>query len=161
MNIERKFFFIVNNFSSAISRLEEFSRLYSDSPLLAEAILIENQARFQLGQFEGVEAELNTNLSTAGVWVDRYLFWIGEAQFALGHFTESAETYGVLIENYPEQDGQRPFRPLALRRCGHLPGCRVEIVGFRKNGWAMRLTQTGREQELKTRVWEKGSPFYP
>ena len=95
-----KGFFIVNNFSSAISRLEEFSRLYSDSPLLAEAILIENQARFQLGQFEGVEAELNTNLSTAGVWVDRYLFWIGEAQFALGHFTESAETYGVLIENY-------------------------------------------------------------
>ena len=97
-----KGFFIVNNFSSAISRLEEFSRLYSDSPLLAEAILIENQARFQLGQFEGVEAELNTKLSTAGVWVDRYLFWIGEAQFALGHFTESAETYGVLIENYPE-----------------------------------------------------------
>ena len=34
--------------------------------------------------------------------MDRYLFWIGEAQFALGHFTESAETYGVLIENYPE-----------------------------------------------------------
>ena len=33
-----KGFFIVNNFSSAISRLEDFSRLYSDSPLLAEAM---------------------------------------------------------------------------------------------------------------------------
>ena len=95
-----KGFFIVENYKSAIDRLEEFSKLYPDSPLTVEAILLENQARFKLGQFEGVVAELNTSLPVAGAWADRYLFWIGEAHFALGHFTEATDVYGSLIENY-------------------------------------------------------------
>ncbi len=99
-----KGFFIVENYKSAIDRLEEFSKLYPDSPLTVEAILLENQARFKLGQFEGVVAELNTSLSVAGAWADRYLFWIGEAHFALGHFTEATDAYGALIENYPESN---------------------------------------------------------
>ena len=99
-----KGFFIVENYKTAIDRLETFSKLYPESPLKVEAILLENQARFKLGQFDGVVAELNTSLPVAGVWADRYLFWIGEAQFALGHFTEATETYGALIENYPESN---------------------------------------------------------
>ena len=77
-----KGFFIVENYKTAIARLETFSKLYPESPLKVEAILLENQARFKLGQFDGVVAELNTSLPVAGVWADRYLFWIGEAQFA-------------------------------------------------------------------------------
>ena len=65
-------------------------------------MLLENQARFQLGQFEAMVTELQAGLSTAGTWSDRYLFWIGEAQFALSQFAKAAEAYGLLIENYPE-----------------------------------------------------------
>ena len=97
-----KRFFRNENYASAIERLEAFSLQYPDSLLKPEAVLMENQARFQLGQFEGVVTELQGGLSAAGTWSDRYLFWIGEAQFALGQFAKSAEAYGLLIENYPE-----------------------------------------------------------
>ncbi|MEC9331110.1 MAG: hypothetical protein VX409_01630, partial [Verrucomicrobiota bacterium] len=39
-----KGFFIVENYKSAIDRLEAFSKLYPESPLRVEAILLENQA---------------------------------------------------------------------------------------------------------------------
>ena len=97
-----KRFFRNDNYASAIERLEAFVLLYPDSALKPEAVLLENQARFQLGQFEGMVTELQAGLSTAGTWSDRYLFWIGEAQFALSQFAKAAEAYGLLIENYPE-----------------------------------------------------------
>ena len=97
-----KRFFRNENYASAIERLEAFSLQYPDSALKPEAVLLENQARFQLGQFEGMVTELQAVLSIGGTWSDRYLFWIGEAQFALGQFAEAAKAYGLLIENYPE-----------------------------------------------------------
>ena len=97
-----KRFFRNDNYASAIERLEAFLLLYPDSALKPEAVLLENQARFQLSQFEAMVTELQAGLSTAGTWSDRYLFWIGEAQFALSQFAKAAEAYGLLIENYPE-----------------------------------------------------------
>ena len=97
-----KRFFRNDNYASAIERLEAFVLLYPDSALKPEAVLLENQARFQLGQFEAMVTELQAGLSTAGTWSDRYLFWIGEAQFALSQFAKAAEAYGLLIENYPD-----------------------------------------------------------
>ena len=99
-----KRFFRNENYTSAIERLEAFLLQYPNSALKPEAVLLENQARFQMGQFEGVVNELQSELSAAGTWSDRYLFWIGEAQFALGQFAKAAEVYGLLIENYPESD---------------------------------------------------------
>ena len=93
--------FFRNDYASAIERLEAFVLLYPDSALAGGSVA-ENQARFQLSQFEAMVTELQAGLSTAGTWSDRYLFWIGEAQFALSQFAKAAEAYGLLIENYPE-----------------------------------------------------------
>ena len=97
-----KGFFLVENYRSAIERLEVFTKLFPESSLQVEAVLLENQARFQLGQFEAVVAELSNGLSAAGGMSDRYLFWIGEAQFAIGQYTDAAKAYGALIENFPD-----------------------------------------------------------
>ena len=57
-----KRFFRNENYASAIERLEAFSLQYPDSLLKPEAVLMENQARFQLGQFEGMVTELQEGL---------------------------------------------------------------------------------------------------
>ena len=96
-----KRFFRDGMFATAVERFDTFAKTHPGSPARAEAVLLKGQARFQLGQFEAVAAELMAGLQSAGPWTDRYLFWIGEAQFALGRFGESAVSYGQLIEKHP------------------------------------------------------------
>ena len=96
-----KRFFRDGMFTTAVERFDAFARMHPGSPHHAEAVLLEGQARFQLGQFEGVAEELTAGLQTAGPWADRYLFWIGEVQFAQGYFNLAAASYGQLIEKHP------------------------------------------------------------
>ena len=96
-----KRFFRDGMFATSMERFDTFAKMHPGSPQHAEAVLLEGQARFQLGQFEGVAEELTAGLQAAGPWTDRYLFWIGEVQFALGHFNLAAASYGQLIENHP------------------------------------------------------------
>ena len=96
-----KRFFRDGMFTTAVERFDAFAGMHPGSPHHAEAVLLEGQARFQLGQFEGVAEELTAGLQTAGPWADRYLFWIGEVQFALGYFNLAAASYGQLIEKHP------------------------------------------------------------
>ena len=71
-------------FATAVERLDALGQAHPGSAHLVEAMLLEGQARFQLGQYEAVATELLAGLPTAGAWSDRYLYWIAEAQFALG-----------------------------------------------------------------------------
>ena len=96
-----KRFFRDGMFATAVDRFDSFTKAYPESPARAEAVLLEGQARFQLGQYEAVAAELTVGLQSAGAWTDRYLFWTGEAQFALGQFEQAAASYGRLIEKHP------------------------------------------------------------
>ncbi len=96
-----KRFFRDGMFTTAVERFDAFAEAHPGSPARAEAVLLEGQARFQLAQFEAVAAELAAGLQSAGPWTDRYLFWIGEAQFALGRYDLAAASYGQLIEKYP------------------------------------------------------------
>ena len=96
-----KRFFRDGMFATSIARFDTFSKMYPDSAYQAEAVLLEGQARFHLGQFEGVAEELAVGVQAAGPLTDRYLFWIAEVQFALGHFNLAAASYGELIEKYP------------------------------------------------------------
>ena len=82
-------------------RFDAFAEAHPGASARAEAVLLGGQARFQLGQFEAVATKLTAGVQSAGPWTDRYLFWIGEAQFALGRFRESAASYGQLIEKHP------------------------------------------------------------
>ncbi|MEC8988019.1 MAG: tetratricopeptide repeat protein, partial [Verrucomicrobiota bacterium] len=96
-----KRFFRDGMFTTAVERFDAFAEAHPGSSARAEAVLLEGQARFQLGQFEAVATKLTAGLQSAGPWTDRYLFWIGEAQFALGRFREAAASYGQLIEKHP------------------------------------------------------------
>ncbi|MEE2947171.1 MAG: tetratricopeptide repeat protein [Verrucomicrobiota bacterium] len=91
-------------FVTAVERLDAFDQAHPGSVHLVEAMLLEGQARFQLGQYEAVATELLAGLPTAGAWSDRYLYWIGEAQFALGRYREAATHYGQLIEKHPDSE---------------------------------------------------------
>ncbi|MBT4227686.1 MAG: hypothetical protein HOD74_08975, partial [Verrucomicrobia bacterium] len=53
-----KRFFRDGMFTTAVERFDAFARMHPGSPHHAEAVLLEGQARFQLGQFEGVAEEL-------------------------------------------------------------------------------------------------------
>ncbi len=88
-------------FATAVERLEALGQAHPGSAHLVEAVLLEGEARFQLGQYETVANELSAGLPTAGAWSDRYFYWIGEAQFALGRYGEAAAHYAQLIEKHP------------------------------------------------------------
>ena len=113
-------------FATAVGRLDAFGKAHPGSMHLAEAELLEGQARFQLGQFEAVATDLSAGLSGAGAWTDRYLFWIGEAQFALGRFGEAAARYGQLIEKHPGSERALTAalgQAQSLHKLGSLKAC--------------------------------------
>ena len=113
-------------FATAVERFDAFSKAHPSSEHLVEALLLEGQARFQLGQYEVVAMDLLAAMSESGKWTDRYLFWIGEAQFALGRFEEAAVFYGELIEKFPSSERALTAalgQAHSLHRLGDLKRC--------------------------------------
>src|ERR1017187_2959150 len=83
---------------------------YPASTNVPEAVLLQAQAEFKQGKLTGAIALLaDTNhLAKAGTLADQYVYWIGEAQFQNGDFTNAAETFASLPQKFPES-------PLRLR----------------------------------------------
>ncbi len=70
----------------AEKELADFAVKNPRSELLAQVVLLQAQARYQLKHYEGVAVLLNQHLMAAGPLQDEYRFWLAEAQFQSGHF---------------------------------------------------------------------------
>jgi TolA-binding protein len=98
-------------YSRAEAGLTQFLQKYGKSTNAPQAVLLLAQSELYLGKFSTAVNRLAdpVNLArakTAGLG-DRYVYWRAEAQFTSGDFSDAAETFISLPENFPDS-------PLAL-----------------------------------------------
>ncbi|HET7626232.1 MAG TPA: tetratricopeptide repeat protein [Verrucomicrobiae bacterium] len=79
---------------------------FPDSTLVPEANLYRGEAAITNGNFrEGIEI-LSTNEIHAGKWADKYADWMAWAYLASSNYPAAAETYGRLVEHFPESSNR-------------------------------------------------------
>jgi TolA-binding protein len=92
--------------SRADTQFAQFMQKYPKSTNAPEAVLLRAQAEFKQNQFTNAIALLDRHKSAAGALADQYVYWIGEAQFRNGEFTNAAETWIGLAQKFPESQSR-------------------------------------------------------
>lgn len=80
----------------------EYARQFPQATNLAEAILLQAQARYQLGRFDAAVELLNSRLADAGALADEYLFWAAEAHWRRGDYAAAEAGYARLLQEHPQ-----------------------------------------------------------
>src|ERR1019366_7503205 len=93
-------------YERAETGLTQFLQTYGRSSNAPMAVLLLAQSEFHLGNYTNAITRLtaSNNLARAQAagLADRYAYWTGEAQFAGGNFTDAAETFVSLTDNFPD-----------------------------------------------------------
>jgi TolA-binding protein len=79
----------------------EFVEKFPTSSRLAEAVLLQAEARLQQTNYAGCIDLLNSRFAQAGPWADQYIFWLGEAYFQKGDFKAATESFDNLLRQFP------------------------------------------------------------
>ena len=79
----------------------DFCQKFPTSPRLAEAILLQAEARLELRNYAGAIALLSAHQKDAGTNADQYLFWLGEAQLRKGDHRAASEGFAKLVKEFP------------------------------------------------------------
>ena len=90
------------NWSRAETEFAQFVQRFPASIQVVSAVLSQAQAQFKQGKYTAVIALLTPRMSGAGSLTDFYAYWLGEAQFAQGDFTNAAETFSTLDKTFPD-----------------------------------------------------------
>src|SRR5580692_126127 len=86
--------------SRAAAEFAAFAAKYPDSAATPNAWLMQAEAEFKQGDFTNAIQILTVNQVHAGKLADQYFNWIGEAQYAAGHFPAAAQTFTTLAEEF-------------------------------------------------------------
>jgi len=89
-------------YSTAEKTFAEFLEKNPGSDLCAESILFQSRARFFQTNYTGTLELLQPNLPQAGKSIEHYLFWLGEAHYALNDFSKAAGQYEELLSRFPD-----------------------------------------------------------
>jgi TolA-binding protein len=79
----------------------DFCQKYPDSPRLAEAILLQAEARLELSNYAGAIVLLSTRQKDAGTNADQYAFWLAEAQLRKGDYRAASDGFAKLVKEFP------------------------------------------------------------
>ena len=90
------------NWDRAETQFAQFTRQFPKSDKVPAAVLSEAQAQFKQGKYAAAAALLSPRAAGAGGLADAYTYWLGEAQFANGDFTNAAETFSTVAKNFPD-----------------------------------------------------------
>jgi TolA-binding protein len=88
-------------FERAEREFGEFVKKFPNSEKRGEAILLQAEARYELGLFEAAIRLLNESFKQAGALADQYLFWLGECNLQKANYPEAAAAYGRLLQEHP------------------------------------------------------------
>jgi len=88
-------------YSRAEAELADFCQKNPTSPRLAEAILVQAQARLELTNYAGAIELLTANLAKASTNADQYLFWLGEAYSRKGDWRAASDAFAKLVKEQP------------------------------------------------------------
>jgi TolA-binding protein len=89
-------------YAQAETELAQYIQRFPKSRRVAEAALLQAQARFKQGKFTEAIALLAAPPGDWGRLADQYAYWLGEAQFARGDFDHAAETFNTLARNFQD-----------------------------------------------------------
>ena len=78
-----------------------FCQKFPNSPRLAEAILLQAEARVQLSNYAGAIELLVRPPEDAGTNADQYLFWLGEANLRQGDYRAASDGFARLVKEFP------------------------------------------------------------
>jgi len=90
------------NWERAEAELAQFVQRFPKSAQVPSAVLLEAQAQFKQAKYADAIALLSVPPANVGSLADRYAYWLGEAQFANGDFTNAAATFSSLAKNFPD-----------------------------------------------------------
>jgi TolA-binding protein len=79
----------------------DFCRKFPTSPRLAEAILLQAEARLELTNYAGAIELLSARLDAAGTNADQYLFWLAEARARNGDYRAASDGFARLVKEFP------------------------------------------------------------
>ena len=88
--------------SRAESEFSQFVQRFPKSERVAEAVLFQAQADFRQEKFPAAIGLLSAPRVKPGEFADHYAYWLGEAQFAKGDFTNAAATFVSLGKKFPD-----------------------------------------------------------
>jgi TolA-binding protein len=88
-------------YSRAEAELGDFCQKNPTSPRLADAVLLQAQARLKLTNCIGALELLTANQGKAGTNADQYLFWLGEAYSCKGDWRAASDAFAKLIKEQP------------------------------------------------------------
>jgi TolA-binding protein len=90
------------NWDRAETQFAQFAQRFPKSDKVPAAILAEAQAQFKQGKYAAAAALLSPRAAGAGGLTDTCTYWLGEAQFAAGDFTNAAQTFSAVANNFPD-----------------------------------------------------------
>ena len=90
------------NWNRAETEFAQFAQRFSKSARIPAAILAQAQAQFKQSRFAAAADLLTARADGAGGLADAYAYWLGEAQFAKGDFTNAAATFSALAKKFPD-----------------------------------------------------------
>jgi len=87
-------------FARAEAQLADYCQKFPASPRLAEAILVQAQARLGLTNYAGAIELLTANQGKAGTNADLYLFWLAEASYSKGDYRAAGDSFAKLVKDF-------------------------------------------------------------
>ena len=88
-------------YARAEAELADFCQKFPTSPRLAEAILVQAQARLELTNYAGAIELLTANQGKAGTNADQYLFWLAQAHYRKGDYGAAGDAFAKLVKEFP------------------------------------------------------------
>jgi len=88
-------------FDTAERELQRFAAMFPQSPMLAEAVLMQARAAIAQTNLTRAISILEASLPKAGLLTDQYHYRLAEAQLASGAFAAAAESCAVLLRQFP------------------------------------------------------------
>ena len=88
-------------YDRAEAEFADFRQKFPASPRLAEAILLQAEARLELTNYAGAIELLSGHQSAAGTNADQYLFWLAEAYARKGDYQAASDGFARLVKEFP------------------------------------------------------------
>jgi TolA-binding protein len=89
-------------YDRAENAFAQFIRNFPKSERVPQAVLSLSQAQFKEGKFAAAAKTLTAGVAVAGALADQFNYWLGEAQFAKGDYTNAAATLAALPQKFPD-----------------------------------------------------------
>jgi TolA-binding protein len=88
-------------YARAEAQLADYCQKFPASPRLAEAILVQAQARIELTNYAGAIELLTASQGKAGTNADQYLFWLAQARYRKGDYGAACDAFAKLVKEFP------------------------------------------------------------